>query len=476
MANRLDIGEVVANQMQQIIQSDEHNRVFFKKAGKCCSCSSCGDKCPCDKCEKDCTACSKDKAHVHDANCAHDKTASAIDEMIDLLAKISAVQDELGLVKSSFVTMQALATMVAELRKTAQVDTNDVSWSELIEPIKEDTEKRREFRETADEFPDIMDLLRRRVEESHAGSMSPPVDIFEEGVSADPVTPLPSDGPSEPPVVVAPDSDDLPTWHPEAGVAPTELPPESVTLDKPLPAEGNVTGFNEFIEPDLESEVRDTPTMPVPKGAFKRLEELLKKQAQDDPDFEDEAELAELFEDAENRAMFGIDNSSADDSMWASDLDEELENGDFLESPEDRDDGFTYGPDETGESHKIRMDNEFDGRTIKDWVDFDTLSPEEKLEHEMGAGLHERLDMDPDELTTEQVYPEEWEDTDEAAFNKIRDGLPSPEDDDYDPQQSRYWNDDVDEIPTVSTKDLKMKPKNWWEDPKFPIYEWEGKV
>ena len=537
MASRLDIGEVVAAQMQQIVQSDEHKRIFFKGASeKCCSCVACGKECPCkDKCVKGCKGC-EDKNHVHDSNCAHDKTAGAVNEMIDLLQKISSVQDELGLVNSSIFTMKALAMMVAELKKSAQDDTNDVSFEELIGGIRE---RDPELLEELGDEPDILALLRQRVRESEEGKKPAPFDFALEGVSADPTTPLPS---SEPPpefgdVVIEPE--EHPTWSPGSARHPTlpavekipgfqpppgisvperkyvspgqsiesggDLPPPYVEVDKGL-ERPTVPVRTHHLGGGLWSE--EEPIGEAAKQAFKRLNDLMKKYAEDGDDFEEEEEddaefaalmkdiaggpkmtdrdhenmlrgheLAEMLfsEEPEDRELFDVP-LDADDNMYASDVDGELESGDFLGSPdEDGGPGFSYrGPDELYDNthlkkvvgplpkphehvvapHMVEYDLPEKSRDPHDvvrvgpgkWKRFDELSPEERLELEMGAGLHEQLDMDPDELTTEEVYPEYWEEgpEEEEISGRLSNELDKYDDGEWPEdlmKRYRFWSD-----------------------------------
>lgn len=501
--NKFCIGEAVATEMQQIIQSDEHKRIFFNKkaSDKCCSCSSCDKDCPCTKCSKECKSCNKNEEHVHDSNCIHDQKTNAINEMIQLLSKVSAVQDELGLVQSSFITMQALATMVSEIRKIAQEDTNDIRWNEVIQPIINDTDKRREFWETSQEFPEIMALLRQRIEESHKGVESPHTDIFEEGVSADSASPIPS---SDPDAIISPENvvdDDLTTWKPEAVYSPTELPPESMVLNRPLPFEGNVSGFNQLIEPEMEDEKRDVETVQPPKRAFQKLDILLNKQAQEysdfeeEPDLNEEAELAALMNDIpqerggqmrgheleqmlmdeedQDRELFDIPDEGYADDMMISDLDEEIEFGDFLAKPESTK-SLVHDPLHEEEDEGYGFTSEFHPREFEDLIRLPGgeerkrvhLDSQDEADLE-NAHLSERLDMDPDQLSTEEVYP------DDDFYSTIGDQAYEDFVDDPDEsgsKRSRFWNDNE---PTVNTKNLKMKPKDWWKDPKFPIGDFE---
>lgn len=510
MANRLDIGEVVAAQMQQIVQSDEHKRVFFKGANdKCCSCAACGKECPCkDKCVKGCKGC-EDKNHVHDSNCAHDKTAGAVNEMIDLLQKISSVQDELGLVNSSIFTMKALAMMVAELKKSAQDDTNDVSFEELIGGIRE---RDPELLEELGDEPDILALLRQRVRESEEGKKPAPFDFALEGVSADPTTPLPS---SEPPpefgdVVIEPE--EHPTWSPGSARHPTlpavekipgfqpppgisvperkyvspgqsiesggDLPPPYVEVDKGL-ERPTVPVRTHHLGGGLWSE--EEPIGEAAKQAFKRLNDLMKKYAEDGDDFEeeeeDDAEFAALMKDIaggpkmtdrdhenmlrghelaqmlfseepEDRELFDVP-LDADDNMYASDVDGELESGDFLGSREH----LVYDPLHEEEDAGHGFTSRFDPREFEDLIRLPggeerkriNLDPQDEADLE-NAHLTQQLDMDPDELTTEEVYPEYWEEgpEEEEISGRLSNELDKYDDGEWPEdlmKRYRFWSD-----------------------------------
>lgn len=473
--NRLDIGDVVASSMQQIIHSDEHRKTFYKKAETCCKCDKCGEKCFCaEKCVKDCKGCVKDTNHVHDNKCDHEKT-SAVNEIIDLLSKISSIQEELGLTKSSLTTLQALAVMVGELKKTAQEDTNDISYDELIRSI-DDPDARRSGRLDYYEHPDVAALLRQRVQESESGELSLPVNIFDE-VSANPVSDFP-----ETHVFSPLDEGDLSTWSPDAENSNTEIPPASLRLDHPFPSLGRFPDIDreELDRTDLiqQEEERNLPTMPPEKDAFERLNVFLKKQAQEDGDFEDEddavlqslmGDFSEDQDDAEGLLseeydpdFFGIENDESfadDESFLGSDLDQELESGDFLESPdsdpfydfdherEDADPGFTYPGLGQNDLDTVRMPG-------RGWVPFKDLDEEEMDELEFGAGMRERLDIDPDQITDEEAYADEFDNVArDMAFDpesrmigqigSMYDQIynSDPEDDEYAPEKAKFWND-----------------------------------
>lgn len=416
--NKLDIGDIVATSMQQIIQSDEHKRTFFNKkaSSKCCSCESCNKSCSCsNECAKECSACVKEKT-------------SAINEVIDLLSKISTVQDELGLTKSSITTMQALATMVEELQKNSGDDSNDIKYQDLAISLPTD--------EDAELYPEIMDLLRQRIEESHEGEQSLMTDVFDrdrkstpnifDEVSADAVSDIPeSDFPSsdmfdDPNFIISPpDSGELPTWGPHAEENTTELPPRSLRMsdsDK-LPLSPPIPDFVRNLGPRelgdlLDPEDREKETLPVPKNAFERLNNFLSKTAQDDSDFEDE------------------DVASADD------LFEEDEGLEPLE--EDGGYGFTY--DLGDEKDLVRIPD--DKGSWKRYID---LSAPERLDQEGAMLLGGPLGIDPDLLTDEEVYADEdWNDGGDDAEYKMIEAIKDKQRDEWDedgPLDNFFWDE-----------------------------------
>lgn len=448
---KMDIGEMVAASMQEILASDSHQR-FFKKAEKCCSCAKCGKDCPCKGDCNDCSMCS-DTNHVHDDKCAcgdSAQMATAINEIMDTLSKVAAIQEEIGLTDSAVSTLKAMNAMVNEMNKIAQdlgQDQNAVKAKDLIDQISGDTDSRRDWRQFSEDFPEEWELLKKRVDESHVGAEPVPSGLFD---------------------YVGPEGAD--TIPPEEAVANTDLPPESLVGQDPLPAQSPVDGFQALLEepaPDTEvdpiegsSYGPDKPTIPVPRNAFQRLDEWLKlahEMEEEGPDFEDEEEpsrdmrgytmkgreLEDMLGDeepdyishdeaAEMPDLFGLepdidpeDLSHSDDLMWASDLDGEIESGDFLDQPEDKGPGFTYGPDTQDKSMHDQV-----RKPGGSWVDYLDLSPEERLEHEMGAGLHDQLDMDPDELSYDDIpSDDEFSPGPESqAHEKIRQNLDNIED------------------------------------------------
>ena len=164
MAN-IDLGNLVASSMQDIIDSDEFKLVFAKAKKPCCDCKQgkCAKKCPCKaddkKCKKgcpclemnkkaekkccDCEKCDKEckcaGSCMDCSMCGDGMMSEAVREIVEALNKVSAIQDELGLNKSATLTMQALAMTLAEVASSntklaSNMDENDVSFlDELLD-------------------------------------------------------------------------------------------------------------------------------------------------------------------------------------------------------------------------------------------------------------------------------------------------------------------------------------------------------
>jgi hypothetical protein len=121
-----------------------------------------------------------------------------------------------------------------------------------------------------------------------------------------------------------------------------------------------------------------------------------------------------------------------------------------LDDPELTDEGFDYSSD-LGDKELIRMPKEH--KHDPDWKKYKDLTPSERLEHEMGAGLHERLPMDPDELSDEEVYPDVFEDMprdEDAEFaNRNKWDYDNADDDDEESEREllrRILSEDPDAI------------------------------
>lgn len=162
-----NIGDAVANSMQNIVESDEYYRLFNTASKACCDCEKkCTKKCACEgdckkscklckamgkfgeapcctctgKCAKNCSCkgkcakgCDCHKNHTDNSDCSmcgDNCSKTSVLEMADTLLSLSYLQDELGLSKSSNMTMQALASMLAE----ANEDKNEVEMLPYLEP------------------------------------------------------------------------------------------------------------------------------------------------------------------------------------------------------------------------------------------------------------------------------------------------------------------------------------------------------
>lgn len=173
MARKQDIGEMVALSMREILESEEHQKIFNKTAAKkkCCACEGkCARKCPCKTdggCKKACGPCAentKKKASSEETEknkkccgekcpcaeggdcgdcsaCADGKTAAdATLDMIGSLLAMSEKQEELGLTESAEQSLKAANALMLELQKKAQalMDENEVSALDAFETDPED--------------------------------------------------------------------------------------------------------------------------------------------------------------------------------------------------------------------------------------------------------------------------------------------------------------------------------------------------
>ncbi len=131
--NKNSIGNLVAANMEEIINSESHIEMFkapsqVKIASKkeCCECTKCGDSCPCKKkCIKECKDC-----HSEDVN-----DAIAVQNLVTTLTRLSFMLDELGLEKSSTSTLTALDSMITELavKKFANINSfNKIALEEIL--------------------------------------------------------------------------------------------------------------------------------------------------------------------------------------------------------------------------------------------------------------------------------------------------------------------------------------------------------
>lgn len=172
MARKQDIGEMVALSMREILESEEHQKIFNKTAAKkkCCPCEGkCARKCPCKTdggCKKACGPCAettKKKASSEETKkkkccgekcpcakggdcgdcsaCADGKMAAdATLDMIGSLLAMSEKQEELGLTESAEQSLKAANALMLELQKKAQalMDENEVSALDAFETDPED--------------------------------------------------------------------------------------------------------------------------------------------------------------------------------------------------------------------------------------------------------------------------------------------------------------------------------------------------
>lgn len=460
MADRIDIGDIVASSMQEIIKSDNHKRYFGKQAAKCCSCKGkCDKECACKgKCMADCSDCMSandsnqaDDEHQHDDKCACGDAMTkmnAINEMIDLLSKVSAVQENLGLQKSSSVTLQALETLVDELKKNSQ-DVNDVKVKDVMMPGSFDKDiftPGKTLEEELDEIdpiealkatdspasyralienpavgkasleimndPDDLEELARRVNELGWNESTPTIELAPTEMAPPSLDYISGEGYSDSEI---PSASELGQWKlPSARVAPNlenEFVEEKAKkglnfgrdqVDSPDDFKPSVAELKALRYPSYDPNDSIKTVAPGKKvTAFDQLDTWLKKQSHglehEDLDFEEEPDeemhaghfkdqdLEELLEDEELHHEFphdeeldmpnlfdhepelDLEDLSHADDMWAldqmmadSDLTEEIESGDFLESPEKielSEDSALEWPDNENSTSKIEWNN-----------------------------------------------------------------------------------------------------------------------
>ena len=133
---KMNLADLVASSMQEIVDSDEHKKLFKKEAAKksCCpDCKKCGTKCVCKGKCKGCKNCpSKDTKKPEVKKPEAKKTtkkasidADQVNEIIELLVRASELQDELGLVKSAVLSGLSVQEMMDELSKQAGTGETD---------------------------------------------------------------------------------------------------------------------------------------------------------------------------------------------------------------------------------------------------------------------------------------------------------------------------------------------------------------
>lgn len=429
---KIGIGEAVAASMQEIINSDDYKRMFniVTAAKACCDCTeTCNKNCSCDgKCNKSCP-CHKDHGAAADCGACGDGMSMA--SVVESMIRLSEEQDKLGLYDSSMKTIQALQSMISEA-----VNNDDKNDVELM-PFLNSEPEIKELEPLAEEEIDDPNQAEWWLNEGRRKS--------EERVSDEAINRMLDAGGVEQII----DSE-----RAHRGAKSTLRSP--VSHDTFMDMEGSSFDDGDivdFINPSEEEELAAQLNWKHPK--VEDEEEKFRKQY---PYFGRDLqpggfELPEEFRKIE--AFEELDkwlqtNGEQDDLSMEDLLDQELE-----DSP-----GFTYGPANKEQPdyefirkrhdpfisvdapHQVRLPGkEHGGR----WVDFEDLSLEDKLDQEMGAGLHEQLDIDPDELSWEDANPEKWDEFEDDYHISSEWGRPGADYDDVDDLDSMLADDQDDE-------------------------------
>lgn len=392
--NRTGIGDIVAAEMNKIVSSDEHARLFSKADQECkcpsdCDCKA-GATCSCKgKCSKGCKACEK----TMDVK-PKETDAKSFANIVDTLTSVSQVLDDLGFRKSAIATLEALDSAISELpiNKTAQT---------MVEDLAQD-----------DDMID-MESLDQELGDQDLGDLGELEELLDE-----------TSGDME-------DANDARLLD-ELGLAPLEEDPELAGAfsqklsdrEKELLQHIGGEGFEEEAEneTDIDELLGNTLTERSPsEGDFPTSLPRPAKLPLTEEEMQEEFEAG--LASGKRNPYFMAPDTLKDPSInmsepmtadrekttivSASEVRNAFEKLDLWISKhahefEDEDPGFTYGP---SDNDKIRLPG-------GDFVNFESLSPEERLEQEMGAGLHEQLDIDPDELSYEDVSPEDESDED----------------------------------------------------------------
>ncbi|HVI41795.1 MAG TPA: hypothetical protein VM577_14175 [Anaerovoracaceae bacterium] len=508
---KFSIGDIVASEMNTILDSEEHTRLFSKTAKKeekedkdeekedkkskkkdeksdkkSDKKDEKSDKKSDKKDDKDEKEDKKSKKSESDKEDKGDKkakkdkgkekedkksekkemTSKSFEKLVNIFTKVSHLLDESGLVNSSVITLEALDSVIEEMAvlKFAKEkccdcdkcgkdcpcekcsdcecmdcmsadDTNDVKAIEVLRPtVSDDKPVGSLYDEIAELEGDpgtalVEDLLTdpeavqslnaKRNDERLADELGKPDYLPFSMVEGEP---LEADD----------DLNDAALLE-ELGLSPLDDDPElsGVVSQKYRDAE------NEILGGGVASSEEDAPLSELDKLQFGDTE-IPKESVIEDielpgppktPLFADEYSQKQLDKDR----VEGLDASKQDlatirpGSKFDPFEEEDVKSAfDKLDNwitkhaqtmlDDDSDPGFTY---ESGNDPVRKPGGE--------WMDFSNLSPEERLEHEMGAGLHEQLDVDPDKLSYEDL------------------GDPEEEDEDFWPKHHNHDYDDVDD-------------------------------
>lgn len=156
------LADIVASNMQKIVNSDSHKKMFKKETAKkqCCDCVKCGAKCSCKKKCKNCKdCCAKPKKQVKpDKSLKHQAKQKAVkkaaEQIISLLLKISETQDNIGFVKGAELTSILISKTIRDFNKLAAEYSSDYIADEIIEQLGLNVPDDTEWREVGSEGAD----------------------------------------------------------------------------------------------------------------------------------------------------------------------------------------------------------------------------------------------------------------------------------------------------------------------------------
>lgn len=432
---KIGIGEAVAASMQEIINSDDYKRMFniVTAAKACCDCTeTCNKNCSCDgKCDKSCP-CHKDHGATADCGACGDGMSMA--SVVESMIRLSEEQDKLGLYDSSMKTIQALQSMISEA-----VNNDDKNDVELM-PFLNSEPEIKELEHLAEEEIDDPNQAEWWLNEGRRKSEDRVSDeAINRMLDAGGVKEILNHGID----TVKPGKDDMSLLHPP------------LLNDTFMDMEGSSFEDDDILDFGVPSEEKAIQLdWANPKPAADEEEKFRQRHENYGHDFQpggwelpEEFRKIEAFEELDKWLQT---NAEQDLSM------EDLLNQEL----EDSDSGFTYGPANKEQPdyefirkrhdpfisvdtpHQVRLPGkEHGGR----WVDFEDLSLEDKLDQEMGAGLHEQLDIDPDELSWEDANPEKWDEFEDDYHISSEWGRPGADYDDVDDLDSMLADDQDDE-------------------------------
>lgn len=413
--NKFGLGNIVAAEMDKIMGSKEHDKLF-SKAEKDCKCSpdcKCKENgaCSCDgKCEEDCKSCGKQEK----------STIYSFQEIVDTLISVSKILDNSGFRKSSISTLEALDKTYVEVEKLlskAQVDEemlDEVSDKELDRDLG-DLGELEAMLDASEDLEDVNDaklldeLGLRPLEEDPelTGMYSSKLSDQEKEL----LQHVGGEGFEEESDT---DIDDLLG----NSLSATE-PVSSGEIEPALPKPAKIPPSEEEMQEQFEKELAAGKRNPyyIHPGALKDLSTT-------------EDEFAPVDREGQTISSFTPEIKKAFDKLDAWMIKHAHDFDDL--PPESLSDFDDVSPD--GLSFK---NPEFDNEKIRvgpgDWKSFEELSPEDQ-EEKMRAGLQERTNINPDQLSYDDIEESLKDEDFEDDWN-----IKEPkEDEDYDADDKNF--------------------------------------